>query len=164
MKLIWTKNNLPLSMIIRAVTGDDCSHFALVFQSAAKGWMFESNLLRTHPKFFATAKKSFQIMHEMNLDLSVEQENELWDLVVQEYDGKGYDFLGAIYTGFFVLRERFFKIPRPTINKWSDRNKYYCNEIYEALNRVKGFESLPPATGMETPQDVWRKLSQWRLF
>ena len=163
MKLIWTKNNLPLSLLIRAVTGEESSHFAMVFQSAAKGLMFQSNLIGTHPKFFYSAKKTFTVVHELDLPLTPEQENELWDIVIQEYDGRGYDFLGALYTGFFVLRERIFKIPRPAINKWGDPKRFYCNEVYEALNRVKGFESLPPASGMETPEDVWAKLEKWRL-
>jgi hypothetical protein len=160
MRLVWTKSSLPLSVVIRAVTGEDCSHFAFVFESAAKGIMFESNLLGTHPKFWANAQKHLTVVHEIDLPMSTEDEDRLWDIVVQHYDGKSYDFLGIVYLGLCVLRERLFKIKRPNSNAWASSDKFFCDEIYAAINQL-GLNSIPiidAANGMDTPHDVFEKV------
>ena len=162
MRLLWTKSSAPLSVLIRLVTGDDCSHFSFVFESAAQGLMFESNLIGTHPTFFETSMKTHTIVHEVNVPLSIEDEDRIWDLVVQKYDGKGYDFLGAIYLGWRKILQRIFKLPLPEKNKWSQPDSYFCNELYSILNQLPVFPVTSVSNGMETPHDLWDKLKDWK--
>ena len=75
--------------------------------------MFESNLLGTHPAFLTTSLKTHTIVHEISLDLSVEDEDKIWDAVVELYDGKPYDFCGALYLGWRKLLYRFPKPGKP---------------------------------------------------
>lgn len=161
MKLVWTKSKLPLSVIIRLVTGEDCSHFAFVFESAAKGLEFESNLLGTHPKFWANSQKSLTVVHEKDVSLSVELEDKLWDNVVQKYDDCPYDYLGFFYLGWRILLKRLFKIPMPLKNAWSQKGTYYCDEIYQAFSCIPGFPLILADGGMKTPHDLWLKLKDW---
>ena len=158
MKLIWTKSNKPLSVLIRAITGEPSSHFSFVFESAAKGLMFESNLLGTHPAFLQTSLKTHTIVHEKNIPMTVEREDLIWDLVVQKYDGKGYDFLGALYLGLCKLGQRLFNFPMPTKNKWGQPDKFFCNEVYDVFNQIPGMPTIDVMSGMDTPEDVWKHL------
>lgn len=160
MKLIWTKSNLPLSILIRWVTGEDCSHFAFVFESAAKGVMFESNLMGTHPKFFASAKKHMEIVHSIDVPLTIEQENKLWDQVVEQYDDKPYDFTGAIYLGWRIILKRVFGKPLPLFNPWNQAGTFVCDELYQVLSDSGIFPESGVSTGMVTPHGLWETLER----
>lgn len=157
MKLVWSKSNLPLSVFIRAITGEDCSHFAFVFESSAKGLMFESNLLGTHPCFYQSSLKTHTIVHEVDLPLDISVEDDIWDIVVEKYDGRGYDFLGALYLGWRKLLQRFLKLPLPEKNKWAQPGQYFCDEVYDVLNQIPDFKKINVMNGMDTPHDVWLK-------
>jgi len=161
MKLVWTKSKSPISIVIRIITGDDCSHFAFVFEKAAKGLMFHSNLLGTHPKFFQTAKKHFDIVHEKEAALPIELEDQLWDLIVEKYDGKPYDLGGVFYLGWRKILNRILKTPMPLKNKWASAEAFFCDELYEIFNSVPGFPKVVEGGGMDTPHDVWEKLKDW---
>jgi hypothetical protein len=152
---------MPLSVLIRAITGEDCSHFSFVFESAAKGLMFESNLFGTHPTFYATALKTHVVMHSIEVPLSITEEDAIWDLVIQKYDGRSYNFLGALYLGGWKLLQRIFGVRPPVYNKWSLPDTYFCNELYSILNAIPEFPQTGVASGMETPHDLWLKIKDW---
>lgn len=158
MKLIWTKSNNPFSHLIRFITGDDCSHFAFVFESKASGLVFESNLLGTHPAFYQTKLKSVSVVHEKSIALSIEQEDKIWDIIVQKYDARPYDFGGALYLGWRKILNRLFKRPMPEVNKWARDDHYFCDEIYDILNHIEGFPKLNAGGAMKTPCDIWKNL------
>lgn len=159
MRLIWTKSKRPLSVIIRFITKDDCSHFAFVFESAAKGLMFESNLLGTHPSFYQSSLKTHTIVHELDIPLTVETEDKIWDIVIQKYDGKKYAFKAALYLGWRKLLFRILRTPIPLKNKWADESEYFCDQVYDVLNNIPGFISVDVMSGMDTPHDVWEKVN-----
>lgn len=163
MRLIWTKSSLPLSVFIRAITGDPCSHFAFVFRSAAKGLMFEANLFGTHPKFYQNARARFDEVHVLDISLPIELEDAIWDIVVQKYDGKKYDYLGAMFLGWSKLKHRLFKTPLPVYNLWADENNFFCEEIASALAIIPGMPKVP-TSGMETPEDLWNILKEWQYM
>jgi len=159
MKLLWTKSSSPLSKIIRLITGQDCSHFSFVFEGPERtGLMFESNLLGTHPCFLETSLKTHTIVHSFEIPLTVEQEDLVWDLCIEKYDGKGYDFKGALYLGFRIILERLFKIKRPSENKWANDQLYFCDEVYDIFNRIPGLMKIDVSNGMDTPHDVYMTL------
>lgn len=161
MKLVWTKSKTPLSLFIRWMTGEDCSHFAFVFEGPGRsGLMFESNLLGTHPAFFKTSLKTHEIVHEKDIDLTVEQEDAVWDLVVERYDGKPYDFGGALYLGIKKLMHKLFNSTIPTENKWSSQGKFFCDEIYDVFNNIPGMKKIDVCGAMQSPHDVFLEVSK----
>lgn len=154
MKLIWTKTNTPFSAMIRFLTGDDCSHFAFVFESRSSGLMFESNLLGTHPKFYQTALKHCTVVHEMNVPLSIEEEDEVWDTIVEKYDNKPYDYLGAFYLGIRRFLTRVFGFKKMSVNVLAKRGSFFCNELYEVLCHIPEFPVIDVSSGLMTPHDL----------
>lgn len=160
MTLLWTKSNSSLSKLIRWMTADDCSHFSILFKSPGGGLLFESNLIGTHPTFYQTSMKKHEIVHSIEVRLSDDEENVLWDKWVSSLDGKGYDFLGALYLGLCCLRERLTKKPRPKVNAWAKDGLYFCDEIYCLLSDVPGLPVINSTGGMDTPHDVFTKYVQ----
>jgi hypothetical protein len=159
MILLWTRSSAPLSVLIRLVTGEDCSHFSFVFEGPnRKGLMFESNLLGTHPAFLKSTLKSHTIIHSMDVPLSSADEDKIWDLCVDKYDGKPYDFGGALYLGWRKLLCRIFKLAVPQQNKWASPGAYFCDEVYDVLNNISAFPKIDVTSGLDTPHDVFVKL------
>jgi len=162
MRLLWSKSNNPIDWLIGLMTGQDCAHFSFSFEDIhGQEMVFETNLLGGHPAFYSTwiSASGRQIIHSQVVPATPDEVAALWLSWVQNYDGKGYDFLGAFYTGLMVLRLRVFGIPKPLRNAWSQRNKFYCDEIYQLVSGRFGFPSITSVSnGMDTPHDVWGKL------
>lgn len=159
MKLIWSKSKMPLSVVIRLITGEDCSHFAIVLYDGKPGEiMFESNLLGVHPSFFQSALKTHTIVHELSYAWSQQLEDIVWDRMVAQYDGRPYDFTGALYLGWRTLLLRFFGIPKPMKNKWAISGTDYCDELMGLLQGIPGIEALNVEGCMLTPHEVFKKL------
>lgn len=157
MKLVWTKSDKVLSKFIRFLTGDDCSHFAIVLYDGLRGEiMFESNLLGTHPVFYKNSLKSHTVVHEQKVLCSQIIEDAVWDNIVDNYDGRGYDYLGALYLGMRKFLNRTIGLKMPEKNAWANPDKYYCDELFEALKGVPGIPEVPVANAMKTPHDVWK--------
>lgn len=159
MKLVWTKSNRILSKLIRWGLGVDCSHFLIVFESPAGGLCFESNLLGTHPKFWKTDKKTLTIVHQIDLPLSVEVEDHVWDVVVDKYDGKGYDYYAFAYFAWRVLLKKCFNIAMPPKNKWAQNGSFLCDEVYVALIDAGVLPDLGIDIAISSPHDVFEKTS-----
>lgn len=157
MRLVWTKSNLPLSLLIRAITGEDCSHFLFVFDN---GIAFESNLLGTHPKFWAS-DSGFTIVHQLAVPVPQEIEDKIWNKVIFKYSAKPYDYLGALYLGWRTLLKRIFGIAKPKLNAWKENDAFYCDEIYDALDGVPNLPVFNVSGGMETPHEVFARLENY---
>lgn len=160
MKLVWTKSNLILSVLIRWGLDVDCSHFILVFESPGGGLCFESNLLGTHPKFWKNDQKTLTIVHELDVKLPVETENKVWDVVVDKYDGKPYDYGAFVYFAWRAILKKIFKIPMPAKNKLEKSGTYLCDEVYQALVDAGALPDLGIDIAMSSPHDVFVKLSE----
>lgn len=157
MRLLWSESPNVVDKIIKLVTGEDCGHFAILFESVnGTGVIFESNLLGTHPSFYNTWIKNRNIVHQMDFTLDAATEDKLWDVWVSNFDGRGYDFLGCIYCGMMKLRYRLFKIPVPKVNKWAKSGAYFCDVIYQIVAGMPGIPAMPVELNeMSSPHDVW---------
>lgn len=159
MRLLWTKSASPISKFIRLLTGEDCSHFCIVLYDGRPGEiLFESNLLGTHPAFAKSALEKKEIVHEIKIALPTDEEDKVWDRIVQIYDDRKYDFMGAIYLGWRYALKRVFGVPLPNKNKWACSKRYFCSEIFEAIVGVQGVPTVPPSNGMNTPHSYWEYL------
>jgi len=60
--------------------------------------------------------------------------------------GKKYDWGGIFYFGLCLLGRIYLNKKMPTVNKWQDKNKYFCNEF---AGKLTGEDF-----SMKTPADV----------
>lgn len=161
MKLIWTKSISPLSILIRRGTNSDCSHFALVFKSPAGGLTFQSNLLGTHPKYFKTAiKNGMEIVHEIDLPLSIVEEDAVWDEIVDAMDSRGYDYPAFFYLVWRVALWKFLNRPMPAKNAWARKGALNCVEVFEAIKKHTKLKDVELDTSMVLPHDLYARLSE----
>lgn len=161
MKLVWTKSNLILSVLIRWGLNTDCSHFAIVFESPDGGLMFESNLLGTHPKFFKTAQKHMTVVHEIDMPVSVEVEDHVWDIVVDDYDDRDYNFKAFFYFCWRAFLNKVFKIPFPAQTKWSNPNNELCIQIFKALIDAGVLPDLGLDLAIASPHELYLKITEY---
>jgi len=157
MKILFMKSSSPISKLIMWATREDCSHMAFLFESGLSGLMFESNLLGTHPCFYQTEMKTHQVVHCIDWPMTPGGEDNVWDIIVNQFDGKGYNYLGALYLGWRKWLFTRFKIAIPAKNKWAQPGTYFCDQIYDVINKI-GMDYIDVMSGMDTPHDVWLKL------
>lgn len=161
MKMLWTYSPNAIDKLISFMTGEDCGHFALLFESVhGTGVVFESNLLGTHPAFYNTwMGKKRKIIHSLDFNIDARTEDHLWDLWVSEFDGKPYDFGGCIYIGLMKFRHRLFGTAIPKVNKWSKANTYFCDVIYQVVQGMPGVPIIDiELNQMSSPHDLYMYL------
>lgn len=158
MRLCWTKSKLPLSKIIRWVTGEDCSHFLIVLDDPEGGLIFEANLLGTHPAFYRTHKKAFTIVHEIDWPLTLEVENHVRAFAIKKFDGRAYDFLGVLYLGLRIGLHRMFGLAIPKKNKWAKHGAFYCDDLFDIMQIIPDLPKVHVTGRMITPHGLFERV------
>lgn len=151
MKLLWTKSSKPLSKMIRWVSKEPCSHFAISFDDK---FVFHSDLTGAHPTFFNWFMKSHEVVHTMAFDhLPLETEDLIWDLVVMKFDKpRPYDWGAFMYFLVSGLAHRLFNKPMPSKNIWADSSLYLCTELASVLTPIL---NIPDHLDLTTPEQLW---------
>lgn len=150
MKLIWTKSNLPLSVLIQWFSQEPCSHFAIVFDDSL---VFHSNLFGVHLEWYSHYKKSTTIVFEKDIPMSLEDEERLYRAIVDEHYGKPYDYKALLYFGWRMTLKRFFGTPLPTRNDWQTPESFLCTGLAKSLGEVFPMEL---DYEMVSPYALWR--------
>lgn len=130
MTLIWTKNKLPLSKVICWAFNEPTSHFGIVFDN---GIVFHSNLSGTHVEWFKTFTKKSEIVYSKEYDLSLLEEEAIFQQILTTYDDRPYDISGFLYFSWRALLLKFLNKPLPSSNKWNNKNSYLCTELAGVL-------------------------------
>lgn len=160
MNLIWTKSSSLLSKFIRWGFKQDCSHFAIVFNSPAGGLLFEANLIGTHPKFLKTAlAHGMEVVHQIKLPLTVEEEDAVWDEVVDRLDSKEYDYKAFLFFVISGVLWKLFGIPMPKKNLWAINHSYLCVEVFHAVKKHTVLKDIDIDISMTTPHELYSLLS-----
>lgn len=154
MKLIWTKSKKPLSVFIRWGLKEEVSHFAMVFQGKV---VYQSNLLGCGLEWYFTFKKSCTIVYEIDLPLSADKEDQVWQAMCDSTDGDGYDYPAFAYFCWRAVLLRLFKIPLPSRNKWGKSNEYICVGLAKKLPEwlVPAVKDIPDSE-MVSPAQLLR--------
>jgi hypothetical protein len=135
MKLIWTKNKMPLSWLIRWGLDEPVSHFAIVFDGRI---VFHSNLFGVHLKWFDTFKKSQEIVFSIDIKLPLEQEEQVYLDIIGTQDGQSYDYCAFFYFMWRGFLRKFFGIPMPLKSFANQKKAFLCTELaFAILNLLK---------------------------
>lgn len=130
MKLIWTRSTLPLSVLIRKGLGEPVSHFGIVFDN---GIVFHSNLLGTHIEWYGAFSKHCEIVFQKEYNLTLDDEEAIFQSILNTYDDKGYDYGAFFYFCWRALLYRTLGKPFPARNEWNSGNKFLCTELAGTL-------------------------------
>ena len=130
MKLIWTKNNQPLSIAIRSTLKEPVSHFGIVFDN---GIVFHSNLLGTHIEWYGSFIKKCDTVYSIDYTMSLEEEEAVYLNILNTYDGVGYDYGALFYFAYRGLLYKIANIEFPKTNKFQSSSKLLCTELAGCL-------------------------------
>lgn len=157
MKLLWVKSKLPLSKLIMWGLNEPCSHFAIMFDDKI---VFHSNLTGLHIVWAKSFLKSYDVVFEMNFDMPLEREEEMYQGVIDAHDGASYDYGAFAYFFWRAVLKKFFGKPLPEHNPWGSKDKFLCDEVVQLLPD----EICPPSVkamdlSMKSPYQVWLLLN-----
>jgi hypothetical protein len=139
-RLQFTRNNGPLSMLIRWIFDSPVSHFSLRMDNL----VFHSNLLGARIVMFENFKKGNYFEYIIEKDMPLLEEEKVW-LALQDIEGKSWDFKAAFFLGWHGLMRKWFKKPMPEKNSWGSHNAYLCTEVIEAMGyEIKDLDMNDP--------------------
>lgn len=143
MKLIFTKSNLPLSVLIRWVLKEPVSHFAIVFEDKV---VFQSNLLGTQINWMKTflSRHGAAVVFQLSYPFDDKTEDRIWDAICDANDGKKYDYGAFFYFTYRAMLFRFFNKPLPKLNPWATKGEFLCTELSQLLppDLIPGVDSI----------------------
>jgi hypothetical protein len=151
MKLLFTKNNLPLSRLIRWAFGETCSHFAIAFDNRV---VFHSNLKGCHVEWLASFLKCSSVVYEIPLNATLDQEESVYQECLK-VDGKAYDFGAFLFLCLDVILFKLFKIPLQNRNLFASPNSFICVELAECLKPVM---KIPENLSATSPYNLYLAL------
>lgn len=133
MKLIFQSNNLPFSLVIKAVTQSEWHHVGI----SDGGTVYEARVIggvvKTDIESFKSRGKWFEVEIECDESKCIH--------FLEAQVGKPYDFSGA-----FAL---------PFRASWENTNKWYCSELAAAAFAYSGARIVRSGLRGVSPRDLW---------
>lgn len=160
MKLLWVKGFMPLSKLIMWGLNEPVSHFAICFDDKI---VFHSDLTGMHISWKASFDKTHETIYSITLDLPLEQEEAIYQSVITEYDGAGYDYGAFAYFCWRAALYKFFNTPLPDTNPWGSATRFLCDEEIQVLpTEIVGEEIKKMDLGIRSPFMVLNLLLKFK--
>lgn len=153
MRFETSKNNLPLSIIIRWGTDSKGSHFLSVFDNK---FVIHSNFMGVNLAWYNYFLKHNEIVRSVQIDCSLELEEKTYQSLLNSDAGDGYDFPALAYWFWRGLLNILFKIPVPNRNAWSSNHLLLCLAIYGKMPHE--------LTGQKIDDDVLEMMTPDKLI
>ena len=130
MKLLFTKNNLPISLLIRWGLSEPCSHMAVSFDNKI---VIHSNFLGFQINWFDRFMRGNTLVASVEIELDLEDEENVYLELLGQYDGRPYDWLAFFSFIWAAFKFKFFDVPMPKTASASDKHSFICTELAFAL-------------------------------
>lgn len=130
MKLIWTRNSSPLSQLIRWGLQEPVSHFAIVFDNKI---VFHANLYGAHIEWYNTFRKNNEVVLEKDYPLSLEQEELVYQSIIDRLDGSRYDIRALIFFVTAIAANRYLGLAMPARNHFQSSDALLCTALVQSL-------------------------------
>lgn len=131
MKLLFTRNNLPLSALICWGFEEPCSHFAIELYKGQV--VFQSNMRGCDFQAAKTFRAHNTIVYEIHIPMSQEEEDVIFDNIVNTMVGNKYDIKALAYFAWRGCLYKFLGLEVPKKNKWQTKNEDICVEAARSL-------------------------------
>ena len=130
MKLLFTKNNLPISLLIRWGLSEPCSHMAFCFDNKL---VIHSNFLGLQINWLDRFMRGNILVDSIDIELDLEAEESVYLALLAQYDGSSYDWLAFFSFIWSAFKFKFFDVPMPKIAYIEDEKSFICTETAFAL-------------------------------
>jgi hypothetical protein len=97
------------------------------------GIVFHSNLMGTHVEWYGSFVKRCTIVYQKEIQLSLIDEEAIFQSILNTYDSKGYDFGAFGYFVWCAILYRTIGKPFPTRNVLNSNDKFLCTELAAVL-------------------------------
>lgn len=124
MQIVFSRSKYPLSALIMWAFNEPVSHTAFVFDDK---WLFQSNLLGMNVHWLRTWQKTSTVVDCITYDLTIEQEEEIFQSLLDQYSDEEYDFCAFAYFGWRAFLLKFFGVPMPKTGR--NGKGYLCTEV-----------------------------------
>lgn len=132
MKALFTRNNSPLSRLIRFLTREDVSHCAIESGPV----VYHSNLLGG---VHLETSKHFRSRNIVVYEVELADNLARLEHALDKYELAGYDYLGLIYLGLRCVL-RFL----PKANLWQSSGMLLCTEWAQEVIEGEMDSSMTP--------------------
>jgi len=162
MILMWTKNKLPGSKLIRWGLSEETSHFACAFFATKdKGLVVHQKLHGFTINWLPRWKKENEIVFALQPksdDRS--RDRNILHAVMNTFSGTKYDIPGFIYFSWRAFLYKFFQVALPTENKWSREEHPLCTGIAKIIEEVAPDWFSKPVKDFDivTPQRLFNNM------
>ena len=123
------------------------SHMALVFQEVVLEAR-AGGVILTELKDFRKKNEIIKTFRSRSLDMM--DANEVFNNGILRLLGRGYDYLGVLWYGFFLLRRRIFKLDLPDMSLWQSTRRFYCSELIKIISDSTEYKHLTPNDQMNS--------------
>lgn len=143
MKILWTKNKLPASVGIRWMLEEDSSHIVFVFDDKLA---IHSNFMGFQIAWASTIRKHNTVVHELDFPMTLEQEEAVYQSLMNKFDDYGYDWKSFLYFTWRGILKKFLNKPIPTHSPYNGKG-FLCVEVakeipWSRINPKLGFINL----------------------
>lgn len=142
-KILWTKNKLPLSHLICAVTKEPVSHVVV----CQHGQVMHASItgVKTIPE------EVFRKKNTIVFELEGQVPDSWFSEQVLRWVNKPYDLGAMFFLGISLLLRRYLKLPLPKSNLWQSSGMFLCTEWASLVTEEK-------ADSMITPFGLYKRL------
>lgn len=78
-------------------------------------------------------RDEYCVVSGVEIEMTLEEEDELWEEMMSRVRRKGYDYAGITYFSWRVFLSKFFNKPLPEQNAWNSEKRFLCTELAEVL-------------------------------
>lgn len=133
----FTTSTKPVSRMITMGLGEDCSHFALVFDETPEGYglVLHSSLGGVQLAWWGDFRDSHKIVHALapKEDLSLLQQETFFRAIITRFHGQAYDYPAFAFFAWRAFLYRCFGVPFPARNHWGSDQGLLCTGVGAAL-------------------------------
>lgn len=148
MEVIFTRNNTPISKLIKAVTREDVSHCGILID----GYVFHSNFLGLQMEPLSKFKRHSRIIYRVQVTPVPDMMEKLHSL----YTCRNfvlYDFGAILFLATALSLRNYLRIPLPKSNLWASTGMYLCTELVTDIIYDR-------EDAMLTPYKLYKKLKK----
>lgn len=143
MKLLFVRSQLLGSRLIRWGLEEECSYFAICFDDQAKGSgiVFESKASGAELSWFGHFKKTHYLIHALSFNepMDLEAEESIYQSILAQYSGQGYDWRALGYWVLQVIGHRLLKLPISRQNAWQQAGYNLCTGLAAGVPWIAGW-------------------------
>lgn len=144
MEIIFTKQKSFISRMIMKVTGEPVSHSAFIYMQNVYHSNHKGASICTLKKFTETSEIVYRVTLPAKYNLHFHYE-------FAKMEGSTYDLPAALYAGWRIFLNRYFKVKMPETNKFNFKNAYICTELAQRILKIE-------VDSMLTPYGLYKKV------